>query len=723
MRQSTWRRRRVTTPRIFFRKAVRNVLGEMPERIWNLEKKWWYGDWVNGLTCCLTVETVTTTWVLRTNEALMGFWIRSCHLFQVRVWGYLCRRRHLVVSLDDPPPVDSESGSCGNHNLRSIRILCMSRSASAAFQAYMLFVCVGGFFTGFSWNSSRIQPLGLRRNMSFSRVTAMTLPKSSLSYHGWLNCKISTAIDAQGFEDVDRYTCRTPHFHMYRHSTDHTAQMTCAHGSSGSSLSCVLKTGQSSARHVSLCASQYTEHEHKFSFTYLSCVTVIPDPRPDVHVSINPPRRSTAGRYFCGIPLLHRLRAQKGSSSTGIWSTHEIKQLTTRMIWRKLVSNSRPTANHWHIQPTIRQKALWRRLTRTSKTSKYVRCWLYTGTGGKWRTSISLSLWTRKLDDKFFSRSRIFRETWCSVFHATVNRVKSLFPKETEVMSRETVSRVVFILFLDLLTRQMLGNHFLMETRIICLIKVRSELMKREHQVESLDSCVEELQQQAYAQRLELEDAHHGHVESRREQSRLQEESSMKEKPLRETQIRNIHEIGEMKRAQELRVDEFSVQKFRESHETIQRLTSQMQEMQEQMNPMHDSVEEVESNYSGKFSHVPSQPAAILNSRSMLSRDKRLPLDTWNTSEPQENVINFLQLIRPEIIIEEFITLRHQVLRDRFQCMLVQARRPSTMSSLFPMDIQQNSMVGQQRQQISQLHFDKFPTLSTLLYWKIRFKN
>ena len=32
----------------------------------------------------------------------------------------------------------------------------------------------------------------------------------------------------------------------------------------------------------------------------------------------------------------------------------------------------------------------------------------------------------------------------------------------------------------------------------------------------------------------------------------------MKEKVLRDTQIRNIHELGEIKRAQELRVDEFS---------------------------------------------------------------------------------------------------------------------------------------------------------------------
>ena len=69
-----------------------------------------------------------------------------------------------------------------------------------------------------------------------------------------------------------------------------------------------------------------------------------------------------------------------------------------------------------------------------------------------------------------------------------------------------------------------------------------SEIMMQEHQVESLHSCINELQQQAYAQRLELQDAHHGYIESRREQSRLQEESSMKEKKkaLRETQIVNI---------------------------------------------------------------------------------------------------------------------------------------------------------------------------------------
>ena len=63
---------------------------------------------------------------------------------------------------------------------------------------------------------------------------------------------------------------------------------------------------------------------------------------------------------------------------------------------------------------------------------------------------------------------------------------------------------------------------------------------------------------------------------------RLEEELAVKEKAIRDTQMsRTMHEMGEMKRAQELRLDEFSIQKLRESHEIIQKLTSQVQELQE----------------------------------------------------------------------------------------------------------------------------------------------
>ena len=62
--------------------------------------------------------------------------------------------------------------------------------------------------------------------------------------------------------------------------------------------------------------------------------------------------------------------------------------------------------------------------------------------------------------------------------------------------------------------------------------------------------------------------------------------------------------------------------------------------MQEQMHFMNDSGEfqEVESNYSGRLSYVSSQLVMIPSSRSLLSRDKRQPFDTWNAHGLQENV-------------------------------------------------------------------------------------
>ena len=106
-----------------------------------------------------------------------------------------------------------------------------------------------------------------------------------------------------------------------------------------------------------------------------------------------------------------------------------------------------------------------------------------------------------------------------------------------------------------------LGRSLLEGNKDHLLSHARSDLMRQEHQVGSLKNCIGEIQQQAYAQGLELQDVHHGSIESRKEQARLQAELIIYEgKLFRDTQIRNIHEMGEMTRAQELRVDEFSVQ-------------------------------------------------------------------------------------------------------------------------------------------------------------------
>ena len=267
------------------------------------------------------------------------------------------------------------------------------------------------------------------------------------------------------------------------------------------------------------------------------------------------------------------------------------------------------------------------------------------------------------------------------------------------------------------------------------LNQARSDLAKQELHVESLNKCIGELQRQTEEQRLALQDAQYGFVESRREQVRLQEELSTSKKKFSEILKSEICTKWEKFRERKnYREDEVSVQKLRENHETIQQLTSQLQQMQEQMNSMNDSgdFQDVESNGSGRLSHVSTQHAMIPSSRSLLSRDKRLPLDTWNQSGLQENVFGnqlFNVLIHPDIILKELNLTDVQRNReavpeagrtktihtseDRLNQgtipMPTFATKPLTTRSAMLVELPQNYMVGQQRQQISELQFDKFP--------------
>ena len=91
---------------------------------------------------------------------------------------------------------------------------------------------------------------------------------------------------------------------MYSHSTEHTAQMTCVQW-----LKDVLRAEKdvpSSTRHGSSFAARDTEHFLTVSLFCISCVVVVffSEPRPVVHVSNYPLRRSTAGWHFYGIPFL-----------------------------------------------------------------------------------------------------------------------------------------------------------------------------------------------------------------------------------------------------------------------------------------------------------------------------------------------------------------------------------------------------------------------------------
>ena len=76
------------------------------------------------------------------------------------------------------------------------------------------------------------------------------------------------------------------------------------------------------------------------------------------------------------------------------------------------------------------------------------------------------------------------------------------------------------------------------------LSQARSDPAKRELHVESFNKCIGDLQKQTEAQTRTLQDVQNEFVESRREQTRLQEEVLRKEKALRDKQIRSKHEMG-----------------------------------------------------------------------------------------------------------------------------------------------------------------------------------
>ena len=106
-----------------------------------------------------------------------------------------------------------------------------------------------------------------------------------------------------------------------------------------------------------------------------------------------------------------------------------------------------------------------------------------------------------------------------------------------------------------------------------------------------ISTLVRDLQRQLDSNRLEIYCTNQGYEESRREQATLHDELAQRERVLRDTRIRNIHEMEELKRAQEMRVDDFSRQELVESQDAMHELTSQIQELQERVNYVNDSRE------------------------------------------------------------------------------------------------------------------------------------
>ena len=121
------------------------------------------------------------------------------------------------------------------------------------------------------------------------------------------------------------------------------------------------------------------------------------------------------------------------------------------------------------------------------------------------------------------------------------------------------------------------------------LAKVRTEIQKHEFQADSDGRSIQQLNGTIDSQRRVIENTIASDEQFGRDQLLLQEQLSEPNRDLREARIKSLHEMEELKRVQELRIDEFSRRRLIENQDTINELTARSQELQNEVNCMNDS--------------------------------------------------------------------------------------------------------------------------------------
>ena len=243
--------------------------------------------------------------------------------------------------------------------------------------------------------------------------------------------------------------------------------------------------------------------------------------------------------------------------------------------------------------------------------------------------------------------------------------------------------------------------------------------------------------------------SHHELLAAQAEQERkiLLGELLRQQQDFREVHQQNLTEMKELQKFQSSTYDELTRQKFIEDQNTIMELSGRLQELQNEVNCMNDSKDfrDAESVRSGN-SHVTSQPGVfpkhppfegLLRPSFVSLRHTDGPPNIWDSSGISGNVFAHSQASSsapyPQELnstwrktIEEPIhmsTAEKSGRPERDQDLRCQYGPSAKDSVIFSGgDSSKNYGADQQRLQISDLHFDKFPTPATFACWKIRFK-
>ena len=227
--------------------------------------------------------------------------------------------------------------------------------------------------------------------------------------------------------------------------------------------------------------------------------------------------------------------------------------------------------------------------------------------------------------------------------------------------------------------------------------------------------------------------SHHELQAARAEQERkiLQEELWRQQQDFREVHQQNLTEMKELQKFQSSTFDTLTRQKFIEDQNTILELSGRLQELQNEVNCMNDSkdFQDAESVRSGN-SHVTSRPGVfpkhppfvgLLRPSFVSPRRTDGPPDIWDTSSISGNVFANPQASSSAPYPQELNSPWKKSIEEPIH--IGQDQRcqsgPSAKDSVIFRggDHSKNYGADQQRLQISDLHFDKFPTPATFACW------
>ena len=232
----------------------------------------------------------------------------------------------------------------------------------------------------------------------------------------------------------------------------------------------------------------------------------------------------------------------------------------------------------------------------------------------------------------------------------------------------------------------------------------------------------------------------------------LQEELLRQQQDFREVHQQDLMKHLELQKFQNSAFDEFTQKKFIEDQKTIMELSGRLQELQNEVNFMNDSKDfmDAESICSGN-PHVTSPPGlfprhppfvGMLRPSFSSQRQNEEPPNIWDTSGISGNVFAHPQASSSAPYPQELNSSKwntwkkttkepiHMSIAEKsgiperdpdLRCQSGPSAKDSVIFS--GGDSSKNYGADQQRLQISDLHFDKFPTPATFACWKIRFKT